>query len=521
MAVSKTRSYTVLIAALGGEGGGVLTDWLIEAANQLDYPVQSTSIPGVAQRTGATTYYVEIFPQARSELAGREPVLSLTPSPGSVDAVVASEIVEAGRAIQRGWVTPGRTTLVASTHREYAVVEKSAMGDGRYDTQPIIDAAQRLAHRTVFGDLRALALANGTVINTVMFGALVGAGSLPLSRAACEEAIRRTGKAVEASLAGFAAGYALATTGLVRDASATSSQLKSEDAAGPQGAQLSQFPRELREIVAAGIAQVADYQDERYVETYVERLQPVVALERDAGGGASGYPVSRETARFLALWMSYEDVIRVADLKTRRERLLRVRAEVGAKQSEPVMLTEYLKPGIEELCSVLPRGLAAMARRWGERQGKDVHVGLHIKTTSVRGFAMLVALRSLRRWRRGSARFHEEQALINEWLGVISSALPRSASVAYELALCGNLVKGYGQTHLRGRANLRKILDDVAKSGAMIGTELTQRISAARKAALADPESRALSAMLSLPVPEPKVQPIRFSPKPKRVAATS
>jgi indolepyruvate ferredoxin oxidoreductase, beta subunit len=51
----QARPITILIAALGGEGGGVLTDWIVAAASQLGFPVQSTSIPGVAQRTGATT----------------------------------------------------------------------------------------------------------------------------------------------------------------------------------------------------------------------------------------------------------------------------------------------------------------------------------------------------------------------------------------------------------------------------------------------------------------------------------
>ena len=56
------RPIAMLIAALGGEGGGVLTDWIVGAAADAGYPVQSTSIPGVAQRTGATTYYIEILP---------------------------------------------------------------------------------------------------------------------------------------------------------------------------------------------------------------------------------------------------------------------------------------------------------------------------------------------------------------------------------------------------------------------------------------------------------------------------
>src|SRR5205085_1602629 len=71
--VSDARPITLMIAALGGEGGGVLTDWIVSAAESVGYPVQSTSIPGVAQRTGATTYYVEIFPVHHSELGGKRP----------------------------------------------------------------------------------------------------------------------------------------------------------------------------------------------------------------------------------------------------------------------------------------------------------------------------------------------------------------------------------------------------------------------------------------------------------------
>ena len=82
------RPITILIAALGGEGGGVMADWLMEAATSSGYPAQATSIPGVAQRTGATTYYLEIYPAKRELLKGKEPVLSLTPSPGNVDVMV-------------------------------------------------------------------------------------------------------------------------------------------------------------------------------------------------------------------------------------------------------------------------------------------------------------------------------------------------------------------------------------------------------------------------------------------------
>ena len=144
-----TRPITILVAALGGEGGGVLADWLIEAALHEGFPAQKTSIPGVSQRTGATTYYVEIYP----EKGARPPVMALVPSPGGIDLMAASELVEAGRAMQNAFITAGRTTLVASTHRIYATSEKMLPTDGRYDAQKILEAAPKVAQKAVLFDM--------------------------------------------------------------------------------------------------------------------------------------------------------------------------------------------------------------------------------------------------------------------------------------------------------------------------------------------------------------------------------
>src|SRR5246127_5502229 len=132
------RTIKLTIAALGGQGGGVLADWLIAIAEANGYIAQSTSVPGVAQRTGATIYYLEFFPRAAAERAGRQPILALMPVPGDVDCVIASELAEAGRAIQRGLVTAERTTLISSTHRSYSIAEKSALGQGAADTQGLL-----------------------------------------------------------------------------------------------------------------------------------------------------------------------------------------------------------------------------------------------------------------------------------------------------------------------------------------------------------------------------------------------
>src|SRR3981189_812283 len=173
------RPIAMLIAALGGEGGGVLTDWIVSAAATEGYPVQSTSTPGVAQRTGATTYYIEILPVTFAALGGKRPVLALTPGGGDVDVVVASELMEAGRAIGNGFVTPDRTAMIASTHRSYAIAERMAMGDGRYDVGRLVEAIETHARRNLLFDMAAVARQTGAMINAVMLGAIAAADAPP------------------------------------------------------------------------------------------------------------------------------------------------------------------------------------------------------------------------------------------------------------------------------------------------------------------------------------------------------
>src|SRR3712207_6782291 len=162
------------VLAVGGQGGGVITDWIVHLAERSGWYAQSTSVPGVAQRTGATIYYIEMVPER-----GGTPVLSLMPAPGDVDIVLAAELMEAGRAIQRGFVTPDRTTLITSTHRTLAVIEKIVPGTGIADPKPVIEAARTSAKRFVAMDLDRLAAKNRSHISASLFGALAGTDVLP------------------------------------------------------------------------------------------------------------------------------------------------------------------------------------------------------------------------------------------------------------------------------------------------------------------------------------------------------
>jgi len=147
-------------------------------------------------------------------------------------------------------------------------------------------------------------------------------------------------------------------------------------------------------MLEEGAARCAGFQDRGYARLYLDRLEQIVNLDH----AADGYKLSNETGRFLALWMCYEDVIRVADLKTRRSRFERVREEVQAKPHEPVHVIEFLKPGVDEFTAVLPRFLARPLKALAEASGlaNKLNIGMHIKTTSISGFFLLRLLAWLR-----------------------------------------------------------------------------------------------------------------------------
>ncbi|MDE2305338.1 MAG: indolepyruvate oxidoreductase subunit beta family protein, partial [Gammaproteobacteria bacterium] len=377
--MSRPRRLSIAIAALGGQGGGVLADWLVETAESQDWWAQSTSVPGVAQRTGTTIYYVEIC--ERSAADGARPVLALMPTPGDVNLVIAAEWVEAGRAMLRGLVTPQRTTLVASSHRIYSIAEKSVPGDGIVDAGAVLAAARAEAHRLVMFDMEAVAAAQGTVVSAVLLGAAAASGALPFPRAAYEQAIHRAGIAVAGSLRGFAAGFERASTA---PASATDGTAATKDATGAPADAVglpgdldrrieTALPAEARALARAGVRRLIDYQDKAYASFYLDRLEKIAALERalpvSAHERAGHESPSAAVARYLALWMSYEDVIRVADLKTRAARFDRVRREARAAASELVEVEEYMHPRVEEICDTLPAwlGRRVLATGWMRR----------------------------------------------------------------------------------------------------------------------------------------------------------
>ena len=495
--LSTDRPICIAILAMGGQGGGVLGDWIVAMAEAEGWVAQSTSVPGVAQRTGATIYYIEMV----AAVPGRRPVLALMPSPGDVDIVLAAEFMEAGRSMMRGLVTPDKTVLIASTHRAFAVVEKERPGNGIADPNAVFEAAGIAARRTVGFDMQTMAEENGTVISATLFGALAGAGVLPFRREAYENAIKAGGKGAAPSLRGFEQGFLRAQRNPL-ESNHVEPEPKDVASAGTTGhpaldALLARIARDLpapsQDLARAGVERLVDYQDVAYADDYLDRLAPLQALDAAHGGAAKDYALTTQAAKYLAVAMSYDDIIRVADLKTRASRFDRVRREVGAGQDQIVYMTEYMHPRMEEVLGTLPRGFGhALEARPGLVRALDrlVNRGRRVRTGTIFWFLGLYMVSSLKGWRRGSLRHEREMAHVAHWLDVVVATAPRDYDLAVEALTCRRLVKGYSDTHARGLSKFDRVLAEVAFLTGRVQSGLWLR--RLKDAALADEKGDAL-----------------------------
>ncbi len=497
--MSEGRAIKIAITAMGGQGGGVLSSWIVKLGERAGYIAQSTSVPGVAQRTGATVYYVEFFPKAAAEKAGKQPVLALMPAAGDVDIVIAAEFMEAGRALLREFVSE-RTTLIASSHRDYAISEKISLGDGRRETSRLREIAKDTAGRFIEADMAASATDAGAVISSVLFGALAGSGALPISRDVFEETIKAGGRAVDANMSGFASGYDIAST-TPKPARKTATW-SAGDRAAPAVQPLldrmhAEIPVEVHDIVREGLKRCVDFQDIQYGHEYLDALKDIVALDKAHGDGRS-FQLTKLTAKHLALWMTYDDAVRVADLKTRASRFARFREDVKAEDGQVVTVSEYMHPRVEEVCDLLPPSLARGIINGKYRRkllGALLGEGKRVPTTKLRGFLLLSGVAGLRFLRRGSYRFALEKERAAQWLALIKQYAPHDYDFTWEVAAMQRLIKGYGDTHARGLANYGRITARLEEIFAQPNP--AQTLAALRDAALKDEKGAALDAMLS------------------------
>lgn len=439
------QPITILIAALGGEGGGILCEWLVELARHAGFAAQATSIPGVAQRTGATSYYVEIDPYPYSAATGSM-VMSLSPVPGCIDLFVASELLEAVRGVQNGYVSPKRTHVIASCHRTLTVAEKMQAGDGRYSDEKLLEVANTFSASLSVFDMEATAREAGTAPSAVMFGAIAASGVLPVPMALFETVVKESGRGANESLKGMA----LAVEYMKSPAALLPGK-------APDG-----------DIAAIARARVVAFQDAAYGELFDRRLARVRDIEAriDPERQHKG-ALSLEAARFLGLWMAFDDVIKVAALKRSMSRIERIRREVGALPDDLVTITDHLKPGVAELAGLLPPFLARPLLDWDasvRAAGREpLALPLKLRADTLLGQLAYRLLVSFRPFRPYGERYREEQTLIEGWLEAIAEAGKESWEKAFEITLCGRIIKGYGETNRRTKHKLKAIMSAASR----------------------------------------------------------
>lgn len=452
-------TLNMVIAALGGEGGGVLTNWLIEAAEREDWYCQSTSLAGVAQRTGATIYYLEFIRKDRDKPA---PVMSLFPAQGDIDVAVASEIAEAGRMISRGFVSPDRTTLITSDHRVYGITEKSATTDGTINHEIVGEIAARYSARYIHFDMQEIVRRHNTVVSAALLGAIAGANVLPFAMQTLRDIVS-LGRGGAANLAAFeeSAGIA-ANEGVMVVEPVQPAVFSLPHATTDAGRRLlpriAALPDVLHPMLLECAERLLAFQDVDYAELWLKRVKLVAEYDTCT----TEHRLTGEYARYLALWMCFEDIPRVAQLKIRPDRFAEIQQEVKAEPDQPLQVTEFFHPRIEEVAALMPErmGRGLLASTFWCRQLSRFLGPRKLRTDTLTIYLTLRFLASLRRMRRMTFGYAHENQMIETWSAAVLSAAAADQQAAIALAESGRMVKGYGDTRHRTTSRLLRIVTE-------------------------------------------------------------
>jgi indolepyruvate ferredoxin oxidoreductase beta subunit len=465
---------TVYIAAVGGQGGALLTDWLLAAANQMRYQAHSVGIPGMSQRGGATSYYVEMAPEETAP--GLDDAL-LSPAPflGEVDCLIGLEFLELGRAVQSGYSSE-KTVVVGSTHRDYTILEKMPSYDEPYDEANIKALVERLSRRQIVFDARALAKAEGLAerhVNAILLGAVAATGALPFREEAYRLAIKAVGVATDLNFRAFEAGLGYALAGLPampRQEGPTPGGVGETLTASQRAVHRSLMEKiptglngELRSILDVAFARLIDYQNGTYARGYLDNVLALWERDQDPKGG---FQLTRIYAQHLANLMSYEDPIRVAALKSDPRRFKHIETQHGVREGQTYRLGECFQPEIEELYGLLPAKLIHLLRPSKEESADTGRatsrrtLPVTIKTTSLLGMAILKGLAALKGLRPQSWRRRKEEAFQEIYTGHVTSLLSKSYELACLTAQAGGLIRGYGAVRRRTERLFHTYMDE-------------------------------------------------------------
>lgn len=478
---NKSDLIKIFIPAVGGQGGGVLTEWLVQAFFLEDYDVQGISLPGLSQRGGSTVYYLEAHPRSVSE--NKQVIFAQFPVPGEVDVIISQEFLELGRALQLGYGSD-KTTIVTSTHRVYSTLEKMPVGSGIYGDENLRKIASSFSSRFIEIDAMKLCKEHGMedlAVNAILLGAVAASGVLPVRKESFVQSIGMVGVAAKASLRAFEVGYEHVSTrkgaeqkktavvweNFVRERADKLGEYEREEYLGRVSKLETEYAANLREILAESVHRLIDYQDTDYADEFLEDVRAVYEMDERSKGG--GYKLAEHYAKNLALLMSYEDGIRVAELKINSDRFKRIKEEIRLRDDQVFKVIDYLKPDAEELYGLLPYFLVAPVVRFTETglfkklwpRKKPLTFGQTPTTTSFTGYSRLWFMTKMKFMRRHSFRFRKEHALIKKYRESVKYYASLDYRVGCLVAKSVSMVKGYGKVRRRTMSAFTRFIDNV------------------------------------------------------------
>jgi hypothetical protein len=243
------------------------------------------------------------------------------------------------------------------------------------------------------------------------------------------------------------------------------------------------LPDGIAAVVSEAIHRLIDYQGTSYAQLYVDRLRRFVGRP-DVDDAMVG-----EIARLMALRMSYEDPIRIAQLK-----LAGREAAAGGPLVQPA--DDIRKFRLDELIGALPKAVAEPvldALEWVGWTHKPVSIRFSAKSRS--GVRRLKIEAGLRRWRLFSVRYAKERTWVERWLHMIGRSLAKQPRAAMAIVQTASMIQGYGDGYRHGLADWHAIIDGLVKptfDGVLPLSDLTGAIAEARAAALPDRRQAAL-----------------------------
>jgi indolepyruvate ferredoxin oxidoreductase beta subunit len=468
---------SIILAAVGGQGGGVLSEWVVTAAHRAGYQAQSISMPGMAQRGGATSLYLEIaIPEDARDTA--PVVFSQYAFPRGVDVVLSQEYLELGRVLQAGY-THGGSTVVGSSHRLFAVTEKMPLWGGRTEQEALTELGHAFSGNFVVFDALDLARQRGLdelAVNAILLGALAASRALPISTEQYRQAIQQTAIAVQPNQKAFDVGFAFVDSGghlQQRDkkdlnaselAQTNRGKLRPAERDGYQrlvDEARSTCPAELQDVLVEALFQLCDYQDAAYARRLLDETSVVLRLE-----SGPPYELTRHFIRHLTPLLTYEDVIRVADFKTDPGRFEKIRRDFNVKHGDVYVLHDFFDPDMEELYGILPRSFVDRFVKPRDYQADESPPSAVPFKANVHNLVGAFPMWFLKRWRprrTSSFRYHHEMQFVDTYLGWVKEFTAADYQLGCLAARTGQMVKGYGRVRRRTRWATRRFVDDILR----------------------------------------------------------